>query len=238
LDGGEQLGDEAGLDVGEFVDLRVAVLDDERGPGKGGELGEGVGERSLHEGGAEIGQALALDHGDDLAVERNAVVAGGQPATLGGRLEPGEAVGVALAGVDEHRQGGEGQRPSGWHAYSGSGFTGGGRALPEDPLTAALDGREHELGAVEPGPVEDQVDGHAPTPARAHGDFLHDVGTLGPGVGPVAVDLGGARPAVAGLEDEGTVGEREADQDGSVESASGLRATTNVGADRLARVPS
>ena len=112
-------------------------------------------------------------------------------------------------------------------ADPGPGLAGGARGLPEDPLAAALDAGEHELGAVLARAVEHEIDRDAAALAGADRDLLDDLGVLGPALGAVAVDLRGPRPAVARLEHELAVGSGSRIRNGSVESGSGLAATSN-----------
>ena len=141
----------------------------------------------------------------------------------------GELVGVALAGVDEDREVRELGGTAAGDADPGPGLAGGARGLPEDPLAAALDAGEHELGAVLAWAVEHQVDRDPAALAGADRDPLDDLRIVGPAVlGAVAVDLRGPRPAVARLEDElAARGSGSRIRNGSVESGSGLAATSN-----------
>ena len=144
----------------------------------------------------------------------DAVVAGGERVAFGAGLLLGELVGVALAGVDEDREVRELGGAAAGDADPGPGLAGRARGLPEDPLAAALDAGEHELGAVLARAVEHQVDRDAAALAGADRDLLDDLGLSRPAVlGAVAVDLRGPRPAVARLEDELAVGQRQPDQE-------------------------
>jgi len=84
---------------------------------------------------------------------------------------------------------------------------------PRAPTTAKVAG-EHELGAVLPDPVEDQVDGRPAAAAGAHGVPLDDLGVGGPALGAVAVDLGRSGPGLARLDHDAGRAERDADQVG------------------------
>ena len=64
-------------------------------------------------------------------------------------------------------------------ADPGPGLAGGARGLPEDPLAAALDAGEHELGAVLARAVEHQVDRDPAALAGADRDLLDDLGVIG-----------------------------------------------------------
>ena len=156
------------------------------------------------------------------------------------RLLLGEFVGVALAGVDEDRELRELGGAAAGDADPGPGLAGGARGLPEDALAAALDAGEHELGAVLARAVEHEVDRDATSLAGADRDLLDDLGVLGPVFGAVAVDLRRPWPAVAGLEHE-LAGRRSGSRirNGSVESGSGLVATSNrsdAGIDAVMRL--
>ena len=98
-------------------------------------------------------------------------------------------------------------------ADPGPGLAGGARGLPEDPLAAALDAGEHELGAVLARAVEHEIDRDPAALAGADRDSLDDLGLLGPLLGAVAVDLRGPRPAVTRLEHELAARERQPDQE-------------------------
>jgi hypothetical protein len=137
LDGGEQLGDEAGAGVFELEDVGVAVLDDHRSARQAGEVGELVGEAAVDERAGEISQALALDRGDELGVEADAVVACRQRLSAGGGLLAGEPVGVAFPGVDQDLELGVSGGAAGGHPDAGPGLAGGARTLPEDPVGRA-----------------------------------------------------------------------------------------------------
>jgi len=73
-DSREQLGDEARGDMLELEDGRVVVLDDDRCPGKAGELGEHVGEGAVDERAGQVREALPLDARDHAVAECDAVV--------------------------------------------------------------------------------------------------------------------------------------------------------------------
>ena len=76
--------------------------------------------------------------------------------------------------------------------------------------------------------VEDQVDRRAPSYTAADGDALDDLGVLGPLLDAVAVDLGGPRPGLAGLEDD-AVAERDAQQVGQRRRGVGVAGDHEVG---------
>ncbi len=114
----ENIGEEARGDVCGLEHRPVAVLDDKSSLIERGELGEGVGEAPLDEGVGEIGEDLAFDHGEELTVVLDAVVAGGKGPAVGGGLLVGKAERVALPRVD-----GEGEvlgpkSPAGGHPHS------------------------------------------------------------------------------------------------------------------------
>ena len=75
---GDPVGDERGPDPVLLEDLRVAVLDDHRGAGQGGELAEGVAEPAAGQTGDQVGHGLAFHRGDEDSVDDDAVV----PASL------------------------------------------------------------------------------------------------------------------------------------------------------------
>src|SRR5206468_2429634 len=131
---------------------------------------------------------------------------------LSDRLLSGKSIRIALARVDEDGQRAPPRGASRRHAYPGPGLAGRLGGLPEDPLTSALDTREHQLRAVLAGPIEHQVDGHAAADARPHRHLLDDLGTLGPVLGAMAVDLGRSWPAVARLEHEVATRQRQSQQ--------------------------
>jgi hypothetical protein len=125
-----------------------------------------------------------------------------------------EFVGVSLASVDEDREVRELGGAASWHADAGSGLANGAGRLPEDPLAAALDPCEYELGAVLAWAVEHQVDRDPAALARADRDLLNDQGIIRPTfIGPMAVDLRGPWPALAGFQDELARWERQPDQE-------------------------
>ena len=84
----------------EGEDLRVAVLDHDRGAGQGGQLAQGEPQPAAGQAGDQVGQRLALHRGDRLAVDGDRVVPARQAAAHGADLLAGERVGVALVGVD------------------------------------------------------------------------------------------------------------------------------------------
>ena len=95
---GEQFGDESGLGVLELEQAGVAVLDHDGGARERGQVGDRVGELPVDQAPDEIIEALALDDGRRSGRRvGDAVVAGGQCASLGVGLLLGELVGVALA---------------------------------------------------------------------------------------------------------------------------------------------
>ena len=119
---------------------------------------------------------------------------------------PGEAVGVALAGVDLDRDLVELRCAVGGDALAGAGALRGAGGLPEDHRAPAgppgVGVGEDDLRAVLARAVQDQVDRRAAAPAMADGDLLEDLGLWRPVVERVAVDAGGGGPAVARLEQD------------------------------------
>src|SRR5664280_1581987 len=86
--------------------------------------------------------------------------------------------------------------PAGRQSHLRSGLLGRPRRLPEDHLPTAGVGH-HQLRAILPPPVEDQVDRRSAPVAGPHRNALEHLGVLGPAVGPVAVDLGGTPSRIA-----------------------------------------
>jgi hypothetical protein len=72
--------------------------------------------------------------------------------------------------------------------------------LPEDRF-APLDLGEDELRPRLPWPVEDKVDRRSPPPTKKHRCLIDDLGVRRPSpLETVAVDTGGRRPPVSGLQ--------------------------------------
>jgi hypothetical protein len=113
--------------VVELKDLRVAVLDHQRGPGQCREVGEREAELAGRQRGDQIGERLAFYRRDQAPVDDNAVVAGRQRQGHGAHPFTGEAVGVALVGVDEDLQLGDIRGPGGGRAHLGPGLFAGAR---------------------------------------------------------------------------------------------------------------
>jgi hypothetical protein len=196
---GQAVGDDGGADAVELEDLRVAVLDDQRAPGQGGEVAQGVVELAAGETRDQVGQRLAFHGRDQAAVERDAVVAAGQRSGGGAHGLAVEPVGVALVGVDDDLQGGDPGGPGGRGADRGAGLLAHPGCLPEHGV-AASGGGEHDLGAVLAGPVE--VDGGAPPATGPQPDPFDDLWVVGPvlELERVAVEGLGARPGARGAE--------------------------------------
>ena len=84
--------------------------------------------------------------------------------------------------------------------------------LPEDALPAGGQGREHELGAVLAGPLEDQVDRHPSPATEGNGHLLNDLRLRWPTfLHPSAEDSTRPGPGVADLEDQPAV-DRQPDE--------------------------
>ena len=79
---GEGVGDAAAGDMLELEQGAVAILDDQRRPGQGGQLSQGVGQPAGEQAAGEIGERFPLDRRDDDAVELDRIVAGREPAAL------------------------------------------------------------------------------------------------------------------------------------------------------------
>jgi hypothetical protein len=108
----------------------------------------------------------------------------------------GEAVGVALAGIDGNR-GRTCECPSARDPATRVSATGGLLGLPEDRL-AALHLREDELRAGKARTVEHEIDRRAAPATRDDRCLLDELGLFGPGpLEAVAVDTRGRRPRLA-----------------------------------------
>jgi hypothetical protein len=118
-----------------------------------------------------------------------------------------EAPGVTLVGVDDDLEDSS-WSPGGRQRDVGARLLGGAGTLPEDHFAAPRLG-EHELRPVLPATVEHEVDRRTAASAGAHRDALDDVGFVGPRFCAMAVQLGGARPDVADLEDDRLGPERD-----------------------------
>lgn len=101
LDSGEELNYEAGGDVVELEDIRVAVLDHDSRPRQRRELGKQIGHAAVDKAGGEVGDGLAFHCDNQLTVEFNTVVPGRKCPAFGAGLLGGETVGVVLSGVDQ-----------------------------------------------------------------------------------------------------------------------------------------
>ena len=82
LQAGDELEQPARLDVLMVKQRAVAFLDDDRGDGQRGELGERVVQRSVDQRLGEVLERLALDGGDVLVSVADGVVADGQRGAL------------------------------------------------------------------------------------------------------------------------------------------------------------
>ena len=109
----------------------------------------------------------------------DAVVAARQGALHDADLLAAEPVGVLLVGVDDDLELGDPCGPGGGGAHVRAGLFAGAWGLPEDHVAAAGLG-EHDLGAVLPAAVEDDVDGGAAPHAGPESGSFHDVGVGGP----------------------------------------------------------
>ena len=129
------------------------------------------------------------------------VVAGGNGRPRRVRAVLGEAVGVALSGVDRDRHR-LGEAAPARDPAAGVRGAGSLLRLPEDRLPP-LHLREDELRARKPGTVEDKID-RRPAPAAGEDRrLLDDVCVLGPWLlEAVAVDARCRRPGRAGFEDQ------------------------------------
>jgi hypothetical protein len=107
LEFGEAVRDQRGPRAVELEDGRVAVLDHDGGPGKGGELGQGVAELPAGDAGHQVGQRLAFHRGDEPVAVGETVVAAGQRSFQQRRLLTGEPVRVLLVAVDHNLQVGD-----------------------------------------------------------------------------------------------------------------------------------
>ncbi len=88
--GALQLGETVGDLGGPYVVLGVAVLDDHRRAGQGGEFTEGVAQGPVDEAGHQIGQRFAFHRRHHSPVEFYGVVTTGQGPFCGGHLLAGE----------------------------------------------------------------------------------------------------------------------------------------------------
>ena len=171
--------------------------------------GEGaVGERA-----GEVVEALALNGGEQPPIRGvDGVVAGGNGRARGAGALVGEAVGVALAGIDRDRHRLD-QGASARDAAAGVGGPRGLLRLPEDRLTSPHFG-EDELGARLPGPIEDEIDRRPTTAADKDDGLIDDVCVVRPRFfEAMAVDARGRRPRRARLQHE-AVSERQPDEVG------------------------
>ncbi len=208
---GEAFGHHCGSDAVELEHRRPAILDHDRSPGERREIRKQVSQLARGERRDEIGEALAFDRSDDIAVDGDRVVARRQRTPTCGRLLLFELPRVALVGVDddvEHPPTGTGGR----HRHCGSRLFGGAGALPEDHLATSGSG-EHELGSVLAGAVEDEVDGGGATHTRADRDAFDHLQVVGPVIGTVAGHLADARPGLANLQSDRIAAERHPDEE-------------------------
>jgi hypothetical protein len=252
----DEVGEEPRLHVLAGEQVGVAALDDHRCTVEGRELGHHERQRRVDRTAREVVEGLALHRGDDPAVHRDAVVPRRQLLGVDHRLLVREPVAVPLPGVLEDREHLRTRRPAGRYPQAGAHAPDGAGGLPEDALAAALEPREHELRAVLPVTVEDEVDRPPPPGAVADRHLLDELEllALGPRVSAVAVDLAGARPGLAGLEQQRPVGDRypqqvaelrarirvarDAEGDGHHDSlATGPRPCKQGRADRHRRTP-
>ena len=175
--------------------------------------------------GDEVGEALALDRGDDSPLlVGDGVVAGRQRSSHGRRLLMAEVPGVTLVGVDDdlERSAGAGRR----QRHVGPGLLGGAGALPEDHLAATRLG-EHELRSVLSAAIEHEVDRRAAAGARPHRDAFDDLRFVGPSSARWQYSFVVRGQTSRTLSVTGPLPSGCCTRNGSDESGSGLRATTN-----------
>jgi hypothetical protein len=213
LESGELVGEPVAVDVFEFEKGAVAGFDDDRGEREFGEPLQLEGEAAVGERRGEVVEALALDGGEQPPIGGlDGVVACGDGRAYGVGALLGEAVGVALAGIDGDRDRlceAASARDAAARVRSPSGRL----RLPEDRLTP-FDLGEDELGACLPGPVEDEIDRRATTAADEHLRLVDDLCVFWPGFfEAVAVDTRGRRPRRPRLQHQ-AVSEGEPDEVG------------------------
>jgi hypothetical protein len=198
---GEPVRDKGGPDPLQLEHLGIAVLDHHRGAGQRGKLGQRVAQLPAGQAGHQVSHGLALDRGDQPSADHQAIVTAGQRPPDRANLPPAEPVGIPLMGVDRDLQLGDPGRPGGGGGHVRAGLLAGARGLPEDSVAAAGPG-EHDLGAVLPPPVQDQVDGRAPPHTRPDAHAFDNVGVAGPLIrrNRIAVHGAGPRPGPRGAE--------------------------------------
>jgi len=147
---------------------RVAVLNDDGGAGQGGKVAERVAELPVGHAPHEVGERLAFHHGHEPAAGHDAVIdaviATGQRPRHGRHGLTGEAVGIALAGVDDDLEPGDPAGPGRRQRHVRTGLLARPGRLPEDNVPAPGPG-EHQLRAVLPGPIGYDVDRRSPPDA-------------------------------------------------------------------------
>ena len=180
LEAGELIGEPGAVDVFELEEGAVAGLDDDRGEPEFGEPLELEGEAAVGERGGKVVEALALDGGEQPPIRGvDGVVAGRDRRAHSACALVGDAVGVALAGIDGDRDG-LGEGASARDAAAGVGGAGGLLGLPEDRFAPFHLG-EDELRARLPRPIEDEIDRWPTTAADEHNRFVDDVRVVRPG---------------------------------------------------------
>src|SRR5262249_18605678 len=138
------------------------------------------------------------------------VVAGFDGRVLDYDLSSCEAERILLARIDVDGEAGR-QRAPLRDAAARVRLHRDGAGLPEDHRAATRLG-EHELRAVLPGTIENEVDRGAAAPAADDRDVGDELRRIGPGaVERMAVHPGCRRPRVAHLQDHTTI-EREPDE--------------------------
>ncbi len=204
--------------VGPVFGVAAGVGEDDRDDNDCGEreFGEPLeleGEAAVGERTREVLETLALDGGEQSPVSGvDCVVASGDGLAHRGGALLGEAVGVALAGIDRDRDR-LGEGASARDAAARVGGPGGLLRLPEDRF-ASFDLGEDELGARLPGPVEDEIDRWPTLAADERGSLVDDLCVFWPWFfEAVAVDACGRRPGRPRLQYE-AISKRQPDEVG------------------------
>jgi len=128
-----------------------------------GQIGDLITELAAGEAGNQVDEGLALHRRDQLPVEDEPVVAARQRAPNGADLLSGKPVGVLLLRIDDDLLLRDAEGTGGWGAHVWTRLR-GCAPTARTPRRARGPG-EHELGAVVAGPVADQVDRGAASPA-------------------------------------------------------------------------